>query len=405
MSVINMFSGTFCADEEVARETAARLEYVLVRDEDVIGRAARTEGVSTEALRRAMYGRPSIFNKFSHDRERSVAALKLSVAELLDSENMVLLGYASQLVPRRISHCLDVCLIAGTPKRTTRAARELGLSEKDALARIHRDDEAAFRWVEYLRDREPWDPENYDLRLVMDRIKPAESVDMICENATSLLLAPSGESRQSVADFQLKARIEAQLTLHGHPQPDIEVILEKGAVRILVNKKVMMLGRLSEELEWLARSVKGVSRVEVEPGPDYYQADVYRQTDFQLPSKVLLVDDEREFVQTLSERLMLRDIGSAVVHDGEQALRAVAEEGPEVMVLDLKMPGLDGIEVLKRIKADHPEVEVIILTGHGSESDRETCMSLGAFDYLEKPVDINRLSEVMQRAHDKVRSR
>ncbi len=69
------------------------------------------------------------------------------------------------------------------------------------------------------------------------------------------------------------------------------------------------------------------------------------------------------------------------------------------------MPGMDGIEVLKRIKADHPGMEVVILTGHGSERDRETCISLGAFDYLEKPVDIEELSAVMQRAYDKVRSR
>ena len=117
----------------------------------------------------------------------------------------------------------------------------------------------------------------------------------------------------------------------------------------------------------------------MEAGPGYYQADVYRRADFKLPSKVLLVDDEREFVQTLSERLLLREIGSAVVYDGEQALKLVSEDEPEVMVLDLKMPGIDGVEVLKRTKRDHPEVEVIILTGHGSDRDRQQCMELGAF--------------------------
>jgi two-component system, OmpR family, response regulator CpxR len=110
-------------------------------------------------------------------------------------------------------------------------------------------------------------------------------------------------------------------------------------------------------------------------------------------------------VQTLSERLMLREIGSAVVYDGEEALRLVAEDEPEVLVLDLKMPGIDGIEVLRRLKRDYPKVEVIILTGHGSESDKETCLQLGAFAYLEKPVDIERLSEVMQEAYDAVGKR
>ena len=119
---------------------------------------------------------------------------------------------------------------------------------------------------------------------------------------------------------------------------------------------------------------------------------------------MLLVDDEREFVETLSERLLMRDIGSAVVYDGEEALRLVSEDEPEVVVLDLKMPGIDGIEVLRRLKQDYPLVEVIILTGHGSEKDRDLCMQLGAFAYLEKPVEIEELSATMQKAYDKIKS-
>ena len=75
---------------------------------------------------------------------------------------------------------------------------------------------------------------------------------------------------------------------------------------------------------------------------------------FEMPSKVLLVDDERDFVQTLSERLIMRDMGSAVAYDGESALTMIADEEPEVMILDLKMPGIDGIEVLRQVKIDQP---------------------------------------------------
>jgi DNA-binding response OmpR family regulator len=73
------------------------------------------------------------------------------------------------------------------------------------------------------------------------------------------------------------------------------------------------------------------------------------------------------------------------------------------MILDLKMPGIDGIEVLRRVKGEHPKVEVIILTGHGSEKDREVCMELGAFAYLHKPVDIDVLSQTLKAANDKIR--
>ncbi len=75
----------------------------------------------------------------------------------------------------------------------------------------------------------------------------------------------------------------------------------------------------------------------------------------------------------------MRDVGSAVAYDGESALQLVKDDEPDVMILDLKMPGIDGVEVLRRVKATNPHVEVIILTGHGSDGDCETCMALGAF--------------------------
>ena len=98
----------------------------------------------------------------------------------------------------------------------------------------------------------------------------------------------------------------------------------------------------------------------------------------------------------------MRDYSSAVVYGGEEALSIVDEDEPEVMVLDLKMPGIDGLEVLRRVKEKHPNVEVIVLTGHGSEEAARLCMELGACAYLEKPVDIEKLTQVMQEARKRV---
>ncbi len=112
---------------------------------------------------------------------------------------------------------------------------------------------------------------------------------------------------------------------------------------------------------------------------------------------------EREFVQALSERLLMRDMGSAVAYDGESVLDLINDEEPEVMILDLKMPGIDGFEVLCRVKSTNPDVEVIILTGHGSEQDKKTCMDLGVFAYMHKPVDIELLSDTIKQANEKMR--
>lgn len=107
--------------------------------------------------------------------------------------------------------------------------------------------------------------------------------------------------------------------------------------------------------------------------------------------KLVLVDDEQTFVQTLSERLQMRNLKNETVYDGEQAINFVDEKEPDVIVLDLKMPGIDGMEVLRRVKKKFPNIQVIILTGHGTDRDEEEARRIGVFDYLKKPVDIESL--------------
>jgi Response regulator containing CheY-like receiver, AAA-type ATPase, and DNA-binding domains len=198
----------------------------------------------------------------------------------------------------------------------------------------------------------------------------------------------------------LAAQVEVALARQGH---FVSVAARDGAVTLTIHQNVLLLSRLEEELKTIAGSVDGVTSIETRLGKGFHKTDIYRKYDFETP-RLLLVDDEREFVQTLSERLSMRDIDSAVVYDGESALDLMATDDPEVMILDLKMPGIDGFEVLRKTKETRPNVEVVILTGHGSEEDKATCMRLGAFAYLQKPVDIDELSATLKRAYDKVRA-
>lgn len=114
--------------------------------------------------------------------------------------------------------------------------------------------------------------------------------------------------------------------------------------------------------------------------------------------KLLLVDDEEDYVRTMAARLELRDVASRIATTGEEALRAVEEDAPHVMVLDLRMPGIDGMEVLERVRKEHPHVQVVILTGHGSEAAEERARELGAFTYMEKPADTTELLDTIQSA-------
>jgi DNA-binding NtrC family response regulator len=119
------------------------------------------------------------------------------------------------------------------------------------------------------------------------------------------------------------------------------------------------------------------------------------------PCRVLLVDDEVEFVQTVAKRLKRNKLSIQAVYSGDDALRHLADNPTDVVVLDVKMPGMDGIEALRKIKALQPLVEVIMLTGHASVEAAIDGMELGAFDYLMKPVEFDELLYKIQDAHRK----
>lgn len=119
------------------------------------------------------------------------------------------------------------------------------------------------------------------------------------------------------------------------------------------------------------------------------------------PLRVLIVDDEAELVSALEERLNLRGFEASGVTTGVEALSLLAETPFDVVLLDLKMPGLGGLEVIQRIKEERPDLKVILLTGWGSEEDAKKGKELGAFDYLMKPVKIGDLVRVLLAAGDR----
>jgi len=114
--------------------------------------------------------------------------------------------------------------------------------------------------------------------------------------------------------------------------------------------------------------------------------------------KALLIDDEEELVSTLVERLGYRGITAAFALDGYEALHKLREDKFDVVVLDLKMPGMDGVEILRRINSTYPDLPVLLITGHGSLANEMEDMPEGAHDYLMKPVDLETLIAKMQEA-------
>jgi len=117
--------------------------------------------------------------------------------------------------------------------------------------------------------------------------------------------------------------------------------------------------------------------------------------------RVLIVDDEKEFVELVSERLTMRDYDVTAAFSGEEALETVKKYNFDIVVLDILMPGIDGIETLREIKRIKPLTEVILLTGHAAVDTAIDGMRLGAYDYLTKPCEISDLVTKLDKAHDR----
>ena len=120
-----------------------------------------------------------------------------------------------------------------------------------------------------------------------------------------------------------------------------------------------------------------------------------------MKTRVLLVDDEEQFVDALSERLAIRDYEITTSVDGEDALEKIKHYNYDVVILDVAMPGTDGLEILREIKKLKPLTEVIMLTGHGTVETAIEGLKRGAFDFLIKPCDTEALDSKIKKAFER----
>jgi DNA-binding NtrC family response regulator len=114
--------------------------------------------------------------------------------------------------------------------------------------------------------------------------------------------------------------------------------------------------------------------------------------------RILFVDDEEELVSAVIERLELRGVDAVGVTSGDEALHQLRADSFDVVVIDIKMPGIDGLDVLRTVSRRHPDVKVILMTGHGSAGDAEIGRRLGAVALLRKPVDLEDLLQTVEQA-------
>ena len=284
-----------------------------------------------------------------------------------------------------------VATLALHPDQSLQDAAHFGLKECKHIAVIRFDGPLFFANASYLEDqvteRRNSMPELREILIVSNGIN---EIDASGEEALSLLVGRLRSGGIEVSFSGMKENVKASLTrthLYEHIGKENFYPLQVQALEAIHARAHRGSDEKDCPLTTVVKLGKGSS---------------LNEEELKNLSRVLLVDDEREFVENLRDRLKMRDFGANVAYDGQQALDQMSREIPDVMVLDLNMPEVDGYQVLKEVKESHPNVEVIILTGHGSAEDQERCAKLGAFAYLEKPIDIDELTKAMNAAYDKV---
>ena len=398
MAVVNMFSGSYCHGDELYKLVTEKLGYERC-DDKLIDETARRFDLSPGKLQRSITGPPPFWDNFTHEREKNLACLKVVLAEIIQTDEKMMHGFLGHLIPRNIPHVLNICVIANFPYRVQQCATATGSAEREAAKVIRKDDEERLQWTQLLFEKTPYDEGLYDLVIPMQDTSVEQATMLICDMAVSEPIKTTVVSQLTARDFLLAAQVNLALAQHNHI---VDVTAKHGEVTIFINRHVMRMKQYQEELEQLAIKTRGVGKVHARLGPKYRALAINPMANIELPPKVLLVDDEKEFVQTLSERLQTRQLPASIVYDGQQALDYVEKDAPDVIVLDLMMPGIGGIEVLTRLKQSNPQIEVVVLTGHGSEREEQLAADLGAFAYLTKPVNIEVLAEVMRDAYRKV---
>ncbi len=399
MAIITVLSGSYCHGDEIGSELSRRLCYKRL-DETLFAVASEKHHIPREKLAGLLGDTAPLRDGHSRERLKILACLEMTLAELIQDDNLVLSGCAGFLIPSNIAHVLRVCVIAGLKYRIGQADKLDNLSESEATKKILDYDRRMSTCTMDLISKSPYDGSLYDVTLPMDKMSLDEAVRLICDQAKSEAIKTTDRSEATVRDFLLSARVKLALTEADHK---VEVFSENGHVIIGINEQALLMGRLQEKLKRIASEVEGVIEVTTRLGTRFNPPSINPWDSIDAPPKILLVDDEKEFVQTLSERLKTRNLESSIAYDGEEALEMVRNDEPDVIVLDLLMPGIDGIETLRRVKESHPEVEVIILTGHGSDREQTVAEELGAFAYLRKPINVNELAQIMKEAYSRRR--
>jgi cytidylate kinase len=262
MSIITVSRGSYSRGETVATKVAARLGY------DCIGRdffleASKEFNIPEIKLIRAIHDAPSILDRFTYGKEKYIAYIQAALLKHVLKDNVVYSGLAGHFFLKDISHVLKVRIIANLEDRARREMEREGISEKEALHILRKDDEERRSWSKHLYGIDTWDPSLYDLVIHIDRITVEDAANIIYQTVRLKQFQTTPESQKALEDLALAAQVKA--TLVGL-KPDIEVSAQDGIVFIHLKTAEAEDPALIHEIQSIAEGISGVKEVRQQVG-------------------------------------------------------------------------------------------------------------------------------------------
>jgi two-component system response regulator CpxR len=304
MSIIAAFTGTYCREEPAIREIVQRTGFTYITDADIVAKASSLSGISESNIQKAFCARIPVFNQLTHEKELSIAYLKLALAETLRDDNIFINGFTSLLIPSSIADVLRICIISDLKARGLKAL-DLGLSVKKAFKILHKDDKDRMTWARFILGKDdPWDSSLYNMVLPANKMTPKEIGDLVAGAIGKVTFMRTLYAQKVIEDFVLASRVDVALIKKG--QYHVATESDAGAITLTINKNVIMLKRLENNLQYEAKSISGVTSVTTKVGKQFYQSDIVRKFELIVPSKPFCVYDKRQFVSALSEKAVLR---------------------------------------------------------------------------------------------------
>lgn len=388
-----------CGEKEILKQLTNKTNLSILTDDIICQKLTEALSIKKSSLEKLLFKPSLFFGPRKTKSKKIIHHMKILLGEELLNCDKIYNGIGTYFLPQK---AFSKFLLGGELQfRIGNLAKEERISIELASKKVKNSDKAISNFVRTYLNENPFSSKLFDAVIDVNKYKKEEIVDNVLQIASQESITTK-EIKEIINNFILCSKIQLYY-LEKDIDVDCEILGDK--VRIFVNqvKYISKKGMLNyfDKIKEMAPNFIDPNKMEITIGKHFDYPQPFGFT-LEQPRKVLLVDDEVDFVDTLSERLQNRSFNTMVTYSGEEALETIDKDLPDVMILDLKMPGIDGIEVLRRVKQTHPETEVIILTGHGSEKEKQIALELGAFAYLEKPVDIELLSETIKNAYAKV---